>query len=238
MCGQTQSEGVFLIEFQFLAVSVSYDSSLPHRLRTTLCKSNESACAPSVLSLSTRGGFACFLECHSVSLVQVRLVLFSVQLSFPSCSLAAWLKARSSRSFSDHPLHVPFFRTLAVSCVQNVGTFLLDDVEAVGACQNFRHVLDCFPVLDDPSSAVRPEDRHRSSGCTFLRWHNRSCCIRHLEVHSNLAAICSLKLDQNPPFKCRMRNFASKSKQENWNQQSGARQFELWREWNCACAGH
>ena len=56
---------------------------------------------------------------------------------------------------SDHRLHALFFPALEVSGVQDVGTVLVDDVEALGAARNFRKYPDSLPILDASSSAVR-----------------------------------------------------------------------------------
>ena len=50
---------------------------------------------------------------------------------------------------------------MADFCVKDVSNVLVNDVEALGAVQNFLDLLDCFLILDDPSSSVRMEDCHR-----------------------------------------------------------------------------
>ena len=69
---------------------------------------------------------------------------------------------------SDHWLHRLFLKTLADLCVKDASNVLVNDVEALGAVQNLLDLLDCFFILDDPSSSVRLEDCHRCRACTRL----------------------------------------------------------------------
>ena len=82
----------------------------------------------------------------SVRLVQVRLVLFSLQVAHLLAALAAGLKARPSRSVLTTGCNPLLLRTLADLCVKVVSTALVNDVEALGAVQNLRDFLDCILV--------------------------------------------------------------------------------------------
>ena len=94
-------------------------------------------------------------------------------LQSPDCassrgSVAAWLKARSSQSLRITGAHVLFLRTLAVIRVNNEGTVLVDDVEALGCCPDsmFFFFSRLHPCL---GWAFRLEDCHRSRVFTLLR---------------------------------------------------------------------
>ena len=80
----------------------------------------------------------------------------------------------------DYWLHVPFTRALACFRVPDVGTMLVDNVEAFSFVQNFRNVLDCCSVSG--STVVKLEACQRSTVCTPLHRHDRHRCISHLEV--------------------------------------------------------
>ena len=82
----------------------------------------------------------------SVRLVQVRLVLFSLQAALPLVVPRSRTQGSSQSISSDHWLHLLLLRTLADLCVKDVSTALVNDVEALGAVQNLRDFLDSILV--------------------------------------------------------------------------------------------
>ena len=103
--------------------------------------------------------------------------LVNVLLSY---SFAAWLKASSSLLLMITGCTYRSRRALACFRVPDVGTMLVDNVEAFSFVQNFRNVLDCCSVSG--STVVKLEACQRSTVCTPLHRHDRHRCISHLEV--------------------------------------------------------
>ena len=125
-------------------------------------------------------GVCKFCRGFLVGLVNVLLALLGLQGVLSLVFLCRLAQGLFQLAVDDHWLRVPFTRALACFRVPDVGTVLVDNVEAFSFVQNFRNVLDCCSVSG--STVVKLEACQRSTVCTPLHRHDRHRCISHLEV--------------------------------------------------------